>query len=104
MARSHASAVELRATLRVFALFGHPLRVVIFQRLARAPQSAGELAHTLPVSRSAVVQHLKRMQSARLVRAARAGRRLVYRIDPSGLAPLVRWLQRQLTAAGARRS
>jgi DNA-binding transcriptional ArsR family regulator len=94
MARSHAQAAQLRAVLRVFALFGHPLRVVIFQRLARAPRSAGELAQELPVSRTAVVQHLKRMQRARLVRATREGRRLKYRIDPVGLVPLARWLQR----------
>ena len=37
------------------------MRVVIFQRLARTPATAGELASELPITRAAVVQHLKRL-------------------------------------------
>jgi len=94
MAKSHAHAADLRATLRVFALFGHPLRVVILQRLARSSMSAGELAKTLPVSRTAVVQHLKRLEAAQLVRSSAQGRRRAYQIDRRGLGPLTRWLTR----------
>jgi DNA-binding transcriptional ArsR family regulator len=93
MAKSHAHAADSRAALRVFALFGHPVRVVIFQRLARLPMTAGELAQTLPVSRTAVVQHLKRLEAAQLVASSSEGRRRVYQIDRRGLAPLTRWLQ-----------
>ena len=92
MPKSHAGSAAFRKVLRTFALFGHPLRVVIFQRLARRPQSAGELAQELPVSRTAVVQHLKRLEADGLVRSARAGKRQVYAIDPNGLAPLARWV------------
>jgi DNA-binding transcriptional ArsR family regulator len=91
MAR-HPQAARLRPALRVFALFGHPLRVMIFQRLARAPASAGELARSLPISRPAVVQHLKQLEGARLVDASLSGRRRVYRAQRTGLAPLARWL------------
>jgi DNA-binding transcriptional ArsR family regulator len=94
MAKSFAHAADFRATLRVFALFGHPVRVVIFQRLARSPMTAGDLAQTLPLSRTAVVQHLKRFEAAQLVESTWQGRRRVYRIDRRGLAPLTRWLQR----------
>src|SRR5262249_29326925 len=94
MAKSHADSADFRATLRVFALFGHPLRVVIFQRLARSPMTAGDLAEMLPISRTAVVQHLKRLESAQLLECSSQGRRRVYRIDPRGLAPLARWLRR----------
>lgn len=96
MAKSHAQAVDFRATLRVFALFGHPVRVVIFQRLARSSMTAGDLAKTLPISRTAVVQHLKRLESAQLVGSSSQGRRRVYQIDRRGLAPLARWLTRHL--------
>lgn len=96
MAKSHAPAADFRAVLRVFALFGHPLRAVIFQRLARSPMTAGELAGTLPISRTAVVQHLKRLEAARLLESSSEGRRRIYRIDPRGLAPLARWLKRHL--------
>lgn len=92
MAKSHAQAAQLRQVLRLFALFGHPIRVIVFQRLARMPATAGDLAQGLPVSRTAIVQHLKLLESAGLVVAAPDGRRRVYRIQPAGLAPLAKWL------------
>ena len=92
MARSHANAAQLRQVLRLFALFGHPIRVIVFQRIARTPQTAGDLAAGLPVSRTAIVQHLKLLESAKLVAAATEGRRRVYRIRRDGLAPLAKWL------------
>lgn len=92
MARSHANAARLRQVLNLFALFGHPLRVIIFQRLARTPGTAGELASRLPISRAGIVQHLKLLETANLVSAAFSGRRRVYRIRPEGLAPLARWV------------
>jgi DNA-binding transcriptional ArsR family regulator len=91
MARSHAHAAEFRETLRLFALFGHPLRTIIFQRLAKTPMTAGELAKTLPVGRIAVVQHLKKMEAARLVAAGREGKKRRYRVTPDGLLPLIHW-------------
>jgi DNA-binding transcriptional ArsR family regulator len=94
MARPRTNAVALRAVLRLFGLFGHPVRVIIFQRLAREPMTAGELARGLPVSRPAVVQHLKLLEAAQLVEASPSGRRRVYSAQPKGLAPLRRWLDR----------
>ena len=92
MAKSHAHAAHLRKVLRVLSLFGRPIRVVIFQRLARTPGTAGELARALPISRTAVVQHLKLLESAHLVHASFNGRRRVYRVRTQGLEPLVRSL------------
>lgn len=97
MAKSHANAAQLRKVLRLFALFGHPIRVIIFQRIARTPGTAGDLAAGLPVSRTAIVQHLKLLESAGLVAASYQGRRRVYCIRRDGLAPLAKWLE-QLTA------
>lgn len=76
----------------LFQLFGLPLRVVIFQRLARRPSTAGELARELPIGRAAVVQHLTILRRHRLVEAVSEGRRRVYRVTPAGLAPLREWL------------
>lgn len=92
MAKSHANAAQLRQVLRLFALFGHPIRVIIFQRIARTPGTAGDLAAGLPVSRTAIVQHLKLLESAKLVVAMPEGRRRVYGIRRDGLAPLAKWL------------
>jgi DNA-binding transcriptional ArsR family regulator len=98
--RSHAA--EFRKVLRSFALFGEPIRVVIFQRLARRPGTAGELAKELPVSRVAVVQHLKRLEAAGFVSGASEGRRRLYRVDPASLDPLTAWIAEQRRRAGER--
>lgn len=79
-----------------FALFAIPVRVTLFQRLARNPSTAGELAQHLPVSRSAIVQHLKLLERAGLVDASRQGRRRVYRVRSEGLVPLARWIEQHL--------
>jgi DNA-binding transcriptional ArsR family regulator len=92
MAKPRSHSAEFRLVLRTFALFGHPVRVVMFQRLARRPSTASDLARELPVSRVAVVQHLKRLEGAGLVRSSPDGRRRVYRIEPRGLDPLARWV------------
>jgi predicted transcriptional regulator len=94
MAKSYAQAALLRQVLRLFALFGLPIRVVIFQRLARAPSTAGELARGLPISRTAIVQHLKLLEAAGLIAASVHGRRRVYGVRAGGLAPLARWITR----------
>jgi DNA-binding transcriptional ArsR family regulator len=92
MAKSRARAAQSRQVLRLFTLFGHPIRVIIFQRLARAPGTAGDLARHLPIARAAIVQHLKLLEGVGLVCASFEGRRRIYRIRPEGLAPLARWL------------
>jgi len=92
MAKSHAHAAQLRQVLRLFSLFGRPIRVIIFQRLARTPGTAGELARALPISRTAVVQHLKLLEAAGLVDASFQGKRRVYYVRREGLEPLVGWL------------
>jgi len=79
---------------KLFRLFGVMNRLVVFQRVARRPQTASELTKKLPFTRSAIVQHLGALKEAGLVEAAREGRRRVYRAIPSGLAPLENWVTR----------
>jgi DNA-binding transcriptional ArsR family regulator len=98
MPKSHAHAREFREVLKLFALFGHPIRVVIFQRLARRPTTASVLAQQLPVSRVSIVQHVKRLERAGLLTGSRDGKHRVYRIQPDGLEPLGRWLAIYRTA------
>jgi DNA-binding transcriptional ArsR family regulator len=76
-----------------FRILGVPLRLVIFQRVARRPSTAAELAAQLPVGRSAVVQHLGVLRRHGLVDAAPDGKRRVYRALPAGLKPLRDWLK-----------
>lgn len=52
----------------------------------------GELAAGQPVSRPAVSQHLKVLETARLVSVAPAGNRRVYSVKRDGLEDLRRYL------------
>ncbi len=56
--------------------------------LTERPYSVGELAEGLPVSRSAVSQHLKILKDAGLVSERAVGTRRVYRLNPVALAAL----------------
>jgi DNA-binding transcriptional ArsR family regulator len=60
----------------------------IVARLADGPRAVGELAAGLPVSRSAVSQHLKILKDAGLVDDVAAGTRRIYRLNPVALAAL----------------
>jgi DNA-binding transcriptional ArsR family regulator len=70
------------------ATLANPTRRTIFERLVDQPQSVGELARELPVSRPAVSQHLKALKDAGLVVDRRDGNRRIYQLDPVGLEAL----------------
>jgi len=80
-------------------------RRAIVERLAERPQAVGELAGGLPVSRSAVSQHLKVLKDAGLVSERPEGTRRIYRVNPAALVALRDQLdtywQRTLTSYAA---
>jgi DNA-binding transcriptional ArsR family regulator len=63
-------------------------RRAIVARLAEGPRAVGQLAAGLPVSRSAVSQHLKILKDAGLVDDVAEGTRRIYRLNPVALAAL----------------
>ena len=63
-------------------------RRTIVARLADHPMAVGELAAELPVTRSAVSQHLKILKDAGLVSERAAGTRRIYRLNPVAVAAL----------------
>lgn len=63
-------------------------RRAIVACLAEGPRAVGELAAGLPVTRSAVSQHLKVLKDAGLVSDHAAGTRRIYRLNPVALAAL----------------
>jgi DNA-binding transcriptional ArsR family regulator len=56
--------------------------------LAERPYAVGDLADGLPVTRSAVSQHLKVLKDAGLVTERAEGTRRIYRLNPVALAAL----------------
>ena len=77
----------------IFKALGVPLRLVVFQRVARRPSTASALAKELPIGRAAVVQHLTALKKLGLVDASTIGRSRVYHSTPAGLWPLAEWLE-----------
>jgi DNA-binding transcriptional ArsR family regulator len=71
-----------------WSALGDGTRLAIVRRLADGPQAVGQLAADLPVSRSAVSQHLKILKDAGLVSERAVGTRRVYRLNPTAVAAL----------------
>ena len=80
-------------------VLGDPTRRAVFERLADGPQSVGDLARELPVSRPAVSQHLRVLKDAGLVRDRQVGTRRLYRLDPAGVGALRAYFDRLWTQA-----
>ena len=87
------------ANALAFSALADATRREVFERLAQGPQSVGELAQGLPVSRPAVSQHLKVLKEAGLVTDQPEGTRRVYQIDPQGLGQVRAWLDQFWDAA-----
>jgi DNA-binding transcriptional ArsR family regulator len=77
-----------------FGVLAHPVRRELLQRLARREGRASDLAHRLPVSRSAVSQHLRLMLEVGVVAERRAGRERYYSLRRDRLGEVDRWLAR----------
>lgn len=76
-----------------------PTRRQVFELIVARPRSVVELTHLLPVSQSAVSQHLKVLKDAELVRVERAGTRRIYRADGAALGELRAYIDEMWKAA-----
>ncbi|MGY3143460.1 DNA-binding transcriptional ArsR family regulator [Bradyrhizobium sp. USDA 3397] len=76
------------------AALGDPTRRRIFELVGARPRTVAEITRQLPVSQSAVSQHLKVLRESRLVRAEPKGASNVYYVDPTGLGQMRAWLDR----------
>lgn len=74
------------------AALSDPRRRAILEALQEGPLSVSQIAAAQPVSRPAVSQHLKVLETSGLVAAKREGQRRIYAIEPKGLADLRRYL------------
>lgn len=80
---------------RVFDALGDQTRRRLLEHLGtRGPGSATELSHRLPVSRQAVVKHLRQLEDAGLVGRIRRGRAVEFHLIPAGLDEVAQWTER----------
>ena len=75
-----------------FQALSDPTRRRMVERLSAGPATVSELAEPLPMSMSAVVQHLKVLEAAGLVATEKVGRVRTCRVDPRALGAAERWI------------
>jgi DNA-binding transcriptional ArsR family regulator len=79
---------------QLFRALADPTRRAIYERLSRRELNVSQLGDGLPVSQPAISQHLSVLREAGLLAERREGRFSFYRAEPSGLAPLIDWVER----------
>ena len=81
---------SIDAVMRALA---DPTRRAVFERIAGAGEiNVLELTRASGVTQGAISQHLKSLKQAGLVADRPEGRKIYYRAQPEGLAPLFDWL------------
>ena len=88
----HRSTTDL-----VFHAVSDPTRRSILEFLTQGPLSAGEIADRLPVSLTAVGQHLRILEEADLVTTTKSGRVRTCELRREGLQPLADWVEERRT-------
>lgn len=77
---------------RAFHALGDPGRRALVERLSRGPASVSDLARPLPMTLSAVAQHLKVLESAGLVKSRKIGRVRTCALDLAAITQVERWI------------
>jgi DNA-binding transcriptional ArsR family regulator len=75
-----------------FQALSDPGRRAMVERLSVGPASVSELAAPLPMTLSAVVQHLKILEQAGLVKSEKLGRVRTCRLEIRAMTTVERWI------------
>jgi len=77
---------------KAFHALADPGRRAMIERLSIGPASVSELAKPLPMTLSAVVQHLKVLEEAGLVKSDKVGRVRTCTLQTAAMAQAERWI------------
>src|SRR5437773_10931818 len=77
---------------KIFQALVDPSRRAIFESLMHGEAAVKDLTARFDISQPAVSQHLASLKDAGLVNARREGRCVYYRVEPSGVKPLLDWI------------
>jgi DNA-binding transcriptional ArsR family regulator len=88
----------------VVGAIADPVRREILTILRREARTAGSIAAEFDISRPAISRHLRILRENGLVHDEVRGRRRVYRLDVTPLAPLDAWLTELRAGSAAHRS
>ena len=78
-----------------FSALGDPTRRVILQRLARGEATVSELAEPHNMALPSFMEHLKKLETAKLVKSRKEGRSRICELAPDAFAPAKDWLTEQ---------
>lgn len=78
---------------KVFHALADSSRRAIFEVLTLGESSVGDITAQFKISQPAVSQHLAALRGAGLVKRRKEGRRVIYRVDPDGMRPLIDWIE-----------
>lgn len=76
----------------IFKALADPTRRAIFDKLVAGSMNASALREGMPISQSAMSQHLAVLRNAHLIRVEKQGRFVNYDVDPDGVALIAQWL------------
>jgi DNA-binding transcriptional ArsR family regulator len=77
----------------VMRALADPTRRAVYERVVSTDEiTVAELTRGSGVTQGAISQHLKSLKQAGLVAERPEGRKVYYRAEPDGLAPLVDWM------------
>jgi len=76
----------------IFHALSDPGRRAMVDRLSRGSASVSDLARPMPMSLSAVVQHLKILEEAGLVKSEKVGRVRTCTLEIGAMADVERWI------------
>ena len=82
---------------KVFQALADPSRRAIFESLSHGEAAVKDLTARFDISQPAVSQHLAVLKDAGLVNGRKEGRCVYYRVEPSGITPLVDWISHYRT-------
>lgn len=89
---TNGSVARDAAVVSALSALHDPTRRHVLELLRGGERSVRELTDDLPVTQSAVSQHLRVLREAQLVTARAEGTRRLYRIEIDGLAAIRSWV------------
>jgi DNA-binding transcriptional ArsR family regulator len=85
--------IETAPVNAIMRTLADPTRRAVFERVVMSDEiTVGELTRGSGVTQGAISQHLKSLKQAGLVAERPEGRKVFYRAEPEGLAPLADWM------------
>lgn len=85
--------IEAATVTNVMRALADPTRRALYERITANDEiTVVELTRGSGVTQGAISQHLKSLKQAGLVAERPEGRRVYYRAQPDGLAPLADWM------------